>query len=92
MKSSPTERQAALAARQLYYHRVRLRWIRGRMRENEDLLHCYLTSLDTDTVVLPGGLRIRGDASSTREISVEKLTPKHLHEQLALPVGQREIA
>jgi len=88
----PTERQAGQAARQLHYHRKRLHWILSRMRENEDRLRLYLTILDADEAVLPGGFRVRGHPSLDREIGVEKLAPKNPHEQLVLPVGEREVA
>ena len=83
---SPTERQAAFAARQLHYHREKLRWIQARMSQNEDLLRLYLTHLDTSTTVLPGGFRVRSNPATAQELAVEKLTPKNLHEQLALPL------
>ena len=89
---APTECQAAFAARQLHYHREKLRWIQERMRDNEDLLRLYLTHLDTNIVVLPGGFRISGHPTTAQELAVEKLAPKNLYEQLALPVEQREIA
>ncbi len=53
-----TERQAALAARQLHYHRERLRWMRDQMRDNEALLFLYLAHLGANTAVLPGGYRL----------------------------------
>ena len=92
MRRSPTERQAAFAARQLHYHRKKLRWILDRMSQNEDLLRLYLTHLDTSTTVLPGGFRVGCSPAITQELAIEKLTPKNLYEQLTLPVEQREIA
>lgn len=93
MKCLPTERQAALAARQLHYHRERLRWIRDRMRDNEALLSLYLMRLEARATVLPGGYKISGQhASPDRDVAVEKLTPANPYEQLALRVGEREIA
>ena len=89
---SPTERQAAFAARQLHYHREKLRWIQDRMSQNEDLLRLYLTHLDTNTTVLPGGFRVGCSPAITQELAIEKLTPRNLYEQLTLPVEQREIA
>ena len=89
---SPTERQAAFAARQLHYHREKLRWIQERMRDNEYLLRLYLAHLDTSTAVLPGGFRVGVNPATAQELVIEKLTPKNLYEQLALPVEQREIA
>jgi hypothetical protein len=92
VKRGPTDRQAALAARQLHYHREKLGWIQARIRDNEDLLLLYLTHLDADAAVLPGGFHIGGGASTAGEIAVERLAPKNLHEQLALPVGERKTA
>jgi len=92
VRRGPTDRQAALAARQLHYHREKLGWIQARIRDNEDLLLLYLTRLDADAAVLPGDFRVGGDASTAEEITVEKLAPKNLHEQLALPIGERETA
>ena len=89
---SPTERQAALAARQLHYHREKLRWILDRMRQNEDLLRLYLTHLDTNAAILPGGFRVGVNPATSHELAVEKLAPKNLYEQLVLPVEQRKIA
>lgn len=91
VKRSPTERQAALAARQLHYHREKLHWIQARMNENQALLHFYLTRLETNAAVLPGGFHVAGNPAADRELTVEKLTPKNLYEQLALPVD-REVA
>ena len=92
MRCSPTERQAAFAARQLHYHREKLAWLLDRMSQNEDLLRLYLTHLDTNTAVLPGGFRVAGNPATSHELAVEKLAPKNLYEQLTLPVEQREIA
>ena len=87
MRRPPTEKQAELAARQLHYHRERLRWIRDRMRENEALLLHYLTHLDAVGTTLPGGYRIVRETSPARDVAVEKLVPKNLHEQLELREG-----
>lgn len=92
MRRPPTERQAALAARQLHYHRERLRWIRDRMRNNEALLLLYLTHLDADATILPGGYRVAGYASSAADVTVEKLTIENRYEQLALRLGNCGIA
>ncbi|QIN84601.1 hypothetical protein GBA63_19575 [Rubrobacter tropicus] len=93
MMGPPTERQAALAARQLHYHRERLRWIRDRMRDNEALLLRYLTGLEKRATVLPGGYRISGErAAPDRNVAVEKLALANPYEQLVLRMGEREIA
>ncbi len=92
MKSSPTERQAALAARQLHYHRERLRWIQDRMRDNEALLLIYLTRLGADATVLPGGYSVEDHASTGRaidgEVTIKKLVSESPYEQLVLPVAR----
>ena len=89
----PTERQAALAARQLHYHRERLGWLRDKMQENEALLTLYLTGLETRAAVLPGGYRISGEhASLDRDVAVEKLSPAAPYEQLSLCVGDCGVA
>lgn len=91
MKGTPTERQAALAARQIHYHREKLRWIRDRMRDNEVLILLYLTRLGADATVLPGGYKVEDHASIGRamdgEVTVEKLASKSPYEQLVLPVA-----
>lgn len=93
MKGAPTERRAALAARQLYYHRNRLLWLRDRMHDNEALLLSYLTLLEAGAAFLPGGYRISGGCvSPAGGVLVEKLTPKSPYEQLVLGVGERRIA
>jgi hypothetical protein len=89
----PTKRQAALAARQLHYHRERLVWIRDRMRDNESLLLLYLTGLEDRAAVLPGGYRISGEnASASQSVEIEKLAPESPYEQLELLAGGRETA
>ncbi len=88
----PTERQAALAARQLHYHRERHRWMRDRMRDNEALLLLYLAHLNVGRVVLPGGYHVQERASSARDVVIEKLIPRSPYEQLVLQVGERRIA
>ena len=89
----PTEKQAALAARQLHYHRERLGWIRDRMRKNEATFSLYLTGLEAHAAILPGGYRISGErASADRDVAVEKLAPAAPYEQLSLRIGDRETA
>jgi hypothetical protein len=93
VRCPPTERQAALAARQLHYHRERVRWIRDRMRDNETLLSLYLAGLENHAMVLPGGYRILNErALPDRKVAVQKLSPASPYEQLALRIGEREIA
>lgn len=94
MTPGPTEKRAALVARQLHYHRRRLRWIEDRMRDNEALLLSYLTRMGTDAAVLPGGYRVSGGGTPPPDgrIIVERLAPKSSYEQLTLRVGERETA
>jgi len=92
LKPSPTERQAALAAWQLHYHRSRLPWIQERMRDNEALLLLHLTRLGADATVLPGGYRVEVHASIDGGVGIEKLAPESPYEQLVLPVDGREVA
>lgn len=93
MRGVPTERQAVLAARQLHYHRARLRWIEDRVEENQALLLSYLTRLGTGATVLPGGYLVSGEhASPDVDVAVERLAPKNPYEQLVLRVGGGETA
>ena len=92
MRRPPSERQAALAARQLHYHRERLGWLRDKMRDNEALLLSYLTRLGANAAILPGGYEVKGGLPSPSEdLAVRKLAPESPYEQLALRVGEREI-
>lgn len=89
--AGPTERQAALAARQLHYHRRRLRWIEERMRDNEALLLSFLTRAGVGSAVLPGGYLVSGGgASLVGDVAVERLAPKNPYEQLVLCADERE--
>ena len=93
MRRPPTEGQAALAARQLHYHRARLGWIRDRMRDNEALLLLYVTRLGTGKTVLPGGYRVTVEpATHPKEVEVERLTTNGPHEQLELRLRGRALA
>ena len=93
MRRLPTERQAALAARQLHYHRERLGWIRDRIQDNEALLLLYVTRLGTCTTVLPGGYRVTvKPAAPPEDVAIEKLTPESRHEQLELRLRGRTFA
>ena len=55
MASRITQRRAANAARQLLFHRERLRWMEDRMGENTALLESFLALAGEDKTVLPGG-------------------------------------
>ncbi|MDX5895170.1 hypothetical protein [Rubrobacter radiotolerans] len=71
--NKPTERQAARAARQLYYHRQHLKWLLDRIESSEQLLLLYPdeTRQIEETVIL-GGYRVRlCDADTTEHIFVE---------------------
>lgn len=93
MTPAPTERQAALAARQLHYHRRRLRWIEARTRDNEALLLSYLTRAGTGAAVLPCGYRVSGaGASPDGDVAVERLAPESPYEQLVLRTNERRSA
>lgn len=94
MKRPPTERQAALAARQLHYHRARLRWIEDRIRDNETVLLLHLTCVGAGTKVLPGGYRVTLEpaAAPPEVVEIEKLTPEGTHGQLELRLGGRTLA
>lgn len=93
MKARLTERGAALAAKQLHYHRHRLVWIVNRIHENEDLLISYLEYEAVDEATFPGGYRvtIENDGCS-QQLSVAKRDPEHLLKQLVLRIEEREIA
>lgn len=87
MTHTPTERQAARAAKQLHYHRERLRWMQTRLRYNEALLLLYLTHQDAPTAILPGGYRITDRTPAFGGLDVEKLAPRNPFEQLILIRG-----
>lgn len=84
MASALTDRRAATAARQLAYHRDRMRWMERRMEENEAALESYLTLQGSEAATLPGGYRlVRGDSGG---LVVEEPEPTTRYEQLELPV------
>ncbi len=84
-----TERRAALAARQLLYHREHLRWMEERMAENEEILESYLAIAGEERTILPGGcVLIRAEeAAGTPSLEVRKLGGESGFEQLGLDVG-----
>lgn len=53
-----TDRRASLAARQLLYHRGRIRWMAGRMEDNAAALRTYLLTEGKEAAVLPGGYAV----------------------------------
>ena len=81
-----TERRAARAARQLFYHRRLMKWISRKTEENEATLESYLICSGEDRVVLLGGYaleRAGEDQENTVEVS-EPITGLE-YEQLELP-------
>jgi hypothetical protein len=84
-----TERRAALAARQLLYHRERLRWMEGRMGENAALLEAYLALAgEKVTAFLPGGYVLaREEESGGTPVEVRRVAAEDGFEQLRLSVG-----
>lgn len=92
MRRSPTEKQASSAAKQLHYHRERLRWMQEKIRRNEALLLLYLSDREADTAILPGGYRIKWSVSPSFCIEVEKRVPKNSCEQLELHIEEHEVA
>ena len=80
-----TERRAALAARQLLYHRRLLEWISCKTAENEATLESYLIGTGEDRTVLLGGYvleRAREDQASAVEVSEPIAGPEY--EQMEL--------
>ena len=53
-----TERRAAIAARQLAYHRRRIRWMEERIEANTALLQTYLVEKGQEAAVLLGGYAV----------------------------------
>lgn len=53
-----TERRAATAARQLLYHRERIRWMEERMELNAATLEAYLVDQNREAAVVPGGYAV----------------------------------
>ena len=84
-RSRITERRAALAARQLLYHRRLLEWISRKTAKNEATLESYLIGTGEERVVLLGGYvveRAREDQASAVEVSEPTAGPEY--EQLEL--------
>ncbi|WP_119069985.1 hypothetical protein [Rubrobacter indicoceani] len=89
--NKPTERQAARAARQLYYHRQHLKWVLDRIESNEEILLLYLgETRQVEETVIPGGYRVRlCDAGATERIFVEVSRATHICQQLALQMEEQ---
>ncbi len=80
-----TERRAAIAARQLLYHRERLAWMRERMAENAAVLESFLVAAGDERAVLPGGYVLTRDEEGTREpVGVRRVAAESGFEQLRL--------
>ena len=83
-----TECRAALAARQILYHRERLRWMEDRMGENAALLEAYLALAgEKVTAFLPGGYVLTCEESGGTPVEVRRVAAEDGFEQLRLIVG-----
>ena len=82
-----TERRAALAARQLLYHRERLVWMEGRMDENAALLESFLTLAGEEETVLPGGYVLVREEGSGTPVRVRRIVTGGGFEQLRIDVS-----
>lgn len=77
-----TERRAAVAARQLAYHRRRIRWMEERIEVNAAALEAYLIAEGKEAAGLPGGYVV--EATETGEIVVAEPEAGAGYEQLVL--------
>jgi hypothetical protein len=82
-----TERRAALATRQLHYHRERLGWMEERMGENTALLESYLAFAGEVETVLPRGYVLVREEGSETPVGVRRIAASGGFEQLQLKVG-----
>ena len=87
-----TERRAAEAARQLLYHRERLRWMEGRMEENAAVLEAYLVGAGEERAAVAGGYVLAlsgGDpgGEGAAPVEVERAPAGGGGEQLRLDLG-----
>ena len=78
-----TERRAADAARQLLYHRERIRWMEERMEANAIALESYLVSQGKEAITLPGGYAV--GLTDAGEIAVSEPQAGADYEQLKIP-------
>lgn len=78
-----TDRRASLAARQLLFHRERLRWMAGRMENNADAVRTYLVARGREAAVLPGGYA--GGLADDGEVVVSGPRAAEGYEQLEIP-------
>lgn len=83
MPRKVTERLAASAARQLAYHRRRVRWMAGRMEENAAALATYLVARGEEAAVLPGGYAVVLTDAGEIVVSEPEAGPEY--EQLEIP-------
>ena len=84
MGARVTERRAALAARQLLYHRERLGWMEERMGENAALLESFLALAGEDETVLPGDYVLVREEGSGTPVGVRRTAAGGGFEQLRL--------
>jgi hypothetical protein len=82
-----TERRAALAARQLLYHRERLGWMEERMCENAALLESYLALAGKEETLLPGGYFLAREEGSGTPVEVRRTAASGGFEQLRIDAG-----
>ncbi len=85
MAGKITERRAALAARQLLYHRQRLAWMEERIAENEAALESFLVAAGGERTVLPGGYVLtREEGGRGEPVEVRRVLAEVGFEQLRL--------
>lgn len=77
-----TERRAAIAARQLLYHRERIRWMEERMESNTATLEAYLVTQGKEATVIPGGYAV---GLAEGEVLVSEPQAGAGYEQLKIP-------
>ncbi len=88
MAGKITERRAAVAARQLFYHRQRLAWMEERMAENAAVLEAFLVAAGYERIDLPGGYVLtRNDEGGGAPIVIRKAVAEDGFEQLRLDVA-----
>ena len=75
-----TERRAADAARQLLYHRERIRWMEEHVEYNTAALETYLFAQDKQAAVLPGGYAV--GLTDDGEVAVSEPQTGPCYEQL----------
>lgn len=85
MSAKITERRAAHVARQLLYHRKRIRWMAERMEINSAALETYLVAQGKEATILPGGYAV--GITDAGEIAVQEPAagPELRYEQLKIP-------